>query len=105
VCGRSARTVWRGEGPKPIGPSYPYRQHSKRKQASALQRGARPATKPFGSRIRPNRLEEYQNPLASVALDPDLVIRKHGSRDGVLDARHVAIETAMLGVDRADCPF
>jgi hypothetical protein len=24
VCGRSARTVRRGEGPKPIGPSYPY---------------------------------------------------------------------------------
>ena len=25
MCGRSACTVRRGEGPKPIGPSYPYR--------------------------------------------------------------------------------
>src|SRR5437016_1813210 len=27
VCGRSARTVRRGEGSNPIGPSYPYQIH------------------------------------------------------------------------------
>ena len=29
MCGKSACTVRRGEGPKPIGPSYPYRRASR----------------------------------------------------------------------------
>ena len=37
MCGRSACTVRRGEGPKPIGPSYPY--HEIRE---ALLAGVRP---------------------------------------------------------------
>ena len=36
VCGRTACTVRRGEGPKPIGPSYPYHDVVKRATATGI---------------------------------------------------------------------